>query len=113
MTYETYKERYVAAYNKQLNMINIVDPMYDDEVLHECFEMYNNHAYPYFRAFKPALVAQSNVMFFDYQVTNALDQYGYDWHIDTKWMDRDEIMDLCRNHREQMIESIKHYYHND
>lgn len=68
MTWEKFKERYNRAYDKQLQKLNVMTERYTESELLEAFNTYCDHSVWFYRAFKPATLAQSNVVYYDFQI---------------------------------------------
>lgn len=77
MTYETYKGRYLRAYEKLAAKINLMDGGYSEDEIHEAYDIYMNYSLWYCRAFKPSALASTNVLFYEYQIRGALEWSGY------------------------------------
>lgn len=103
MDYNTYLQRYLRAYKNQEKQINLLDEPYSDEELRQAYHIYNDHSIWYYKAFKPATLAQTNVLYYDYQVRQAFEQQGYNY-------DDDQLWDLCRNDWEKVESVIKAWF---
>lgn len=100
MDYETYKNRYDAAYAKNAKRINLMDGGYSDEELREAHRLYCNPDIWYWRAFKPSSLATTNIEFYEYQIRQALEWAGYDYS-------DEELRDVVANYPDGVKEVVK------
>lgn len=112
MTFEQYKNRYNSAYAKQAEQLNLLDPAYSDEQLEEAYKLYTDWTLWYHRAFKPGTLAQTNVLYTDYQITAAVD-----WEWDTnamqiaeRFFDKAEMKTYLRNNPTALKDVMHNYY---
>lgn len=102
MTFDSFKNRYCRAYEKQLRKINVIDPMLDDGKLHEAYGIYKQTDLWYHRAFRPSALAQMNVVYYDYQIRNAFPE-----------LDDEELLDLIYSDPQAIHERIRNSYYNN
>lgn len=112
MTLEQYKNRYNSAYNKQLRQLNVLEPAYSDEQLEDAFKLYTNWSLWYHRAFKPGSLAQTNVLYTDYQITAAVD---WEWNTNTVGYAEEQrsevdLMNYLRSDQEKLKNLMHAYY---
>lgn len=116
MTLEQYKNRYVSAYTKQLEQLNLLEQMYTDEQLEEAYRLYTNWSLWYHRAFKPGALAQSNVLYTDYQIHAAVD---WEWRCNSMGLaeafyeggnSKDDLLKYLRGSDEDLKNLMHCYY---
>lgn len=110
MDYNTYKQRYLQAYKKQEQQLNILDKAYSDEQLYQAFKTYNNHNLWYFRAFKPATLAQTNVVYYDYQIKQALEWRLHYYNDPSYAYDLADVKEDCKSNPDWIVSVIKQWY---
>ena len=100
MNYETYKSRYEAAYAKNARRFNLMDGGYSDEELRSAHANYSAPGIWYWRAFKPSLLASTNIEFYEYQIRQALEWAGYE-------PSDEELRDWIDNYHDALAEVVK------
>lgn len=103
MDFDTYKSRYNRAYDKQLEKLNILEPRYSDGQLQEAYLLYTNHDNWFYRAFKPATMAQTNVVYYDWQIREA---FRYSCII----LAEAELINRCRTSPDEVRRIVDTYY---
>jgi hypothetical protein len=69
MRLDTYEFKYMTAYQKlESKGLNMMAEPYSKEQLKEAYDIYSNTSLWYHRAFKPSILASTNVIYYDYQL---------------------------------------------
>lgn len=102
MDYSTYRSRYDAAYAKNARKFNLMDGGYSEDQLREAFRNYTNTEIWYWRAFKPAVLASTNIEFYEYQIREALTWAGYDY-------DDAQLRDWIDNYHGELKDLVKRW----
>ncbi len=102
MTFDSFKNRYYKAYDKQLSKINVLEPQLDEHQLKAAYDTYKNTDLWYHRAFRPSALAQMNVVYYDYQIRNAFPE-----------LDDEQLFDLIDSDPQAIHERIRNSYYNN
>lgn len=79
MRLDTYKFKYMTAYQKLANKgLNMMEPPYPQDRLEEAYNIYSNTSLWYHRAFKPSVLASTNVIYYDYQLRTTFPELSDD-----------------------------------
>ena len=97
MTFDSFKNRYYKAYDKQLTKLNVLDDALTEQQLKSAYDTYKNTDLWYHRAFRPSALAQMNVIYYDYQIRNAFPELNADQLLDLVNDDPQAIHDRIRN----------------
>ena len=104
MTFQVYCIKYNRAYDKQLDKINVLEPRLTKETLQDAYDRYCDPTEEFKSAFKPAAIAQSNVVFYDYQIKAAYEaELG-------RLPDDETLLYVCRRDPDAICDIVRDWY---
>lgn len=99
MTFNSFKIRYDRAYEKESGKLNVMDSKLNESQLKAAYDTYKNTSLWYHRAFSPSRLANMAVVYYDFQIREAMPGYSYE-----------ELREIARNNPQEIHEAINETY---
>lgn len=99
MTFNSFKIRYDRAYQKESGKLNVMEPKLNESQLKAAYDTYKNSELWYHRAFSPSRLANMAVVYYGFQIQEAMPDYSYD-----------ELLEIARNDPQRIHEAISETY---
>lgn len=99
MTFNTFKIRYERAYDKENGKLNVMEGKLNESQLQTAYTIYKTTDLWYHRAFSPSRLANMAVIYYDFQIRQALPDHSYD-----------ELMYVAKHNPQSVHEAIEATY---
>ena len=102
MTFNSFKLRYERAYEKENGKLCVMEGRLNESQLKAAYDTYKNTNLWYHRAFSPSRLANMAVIYYAYQIQEAMPDHSYD-----------ELMELKRTNPDEIHKAIRDTYYGE